>query len=138
VYESLMPAKPKESPLPPEVIAAAGAKSAEEFRRLEPAAFTAWKKRRARDRSLLEEWHTEIRELASKTGIQEAEDDEAKKGAAFARALDRIMKTRAITMEGLAAKVRARERDYTDDEGMEVIILKSLVDDIKAMAGEAS
>ncbi|WP_292156289.1 hypothetical protein [Mesorhizobium sp.] len=43
------------------------------------------------------------------------------------------MNTRAKSLKGLLVKVRAREVDYTDDEALEVEILKSLVADIKGM-----
>ncbi|MER9306794.1 hypothetical protein [Mesorhizobium sp. M0496] len=66
---------------------------------------------------------------------EKAEKKEAKRAAACVRARGRVMKTRAKSLEGLAAKVRVRDRDYTDDEDLEIEILKSLVDDIKAIQG---
>jgi hypothetical protein len=48
------------------------------------------------------------------------------------------MKTRAKSLTGLLVKVRVRARWNTDDEASEATILKSLVADIKAMAGDAS
>ncbi|MER9298771.1 hypothetical protein NKI38_20090 [Mesorhizobium sp. M0621] len=70
--------------------------------------------------------------------VRKAEKKEAKKAAAAVRAFDRVMKTRASSLEGLLAKVKVRRRWNTDDEASEVQILKSLVADIRAIAGDAS
>ncbi|MER8489346.1 hypothetical protein NKH53_13845 [Mesorhizobium australicum] len=70
--------------------------------------------------------------------VRKAEKKEAKKAAAVARVFDRVMKTRAKSLEGLLAKVKVRRRWNTDDEASEVQILKSLVADVKAIAGGAS
>ncbi|RWQ54325.1 hypothetical protein [Mesorhizobium sp.] len=67
-----------------------------------------------------------------------AEKKEAKQAAATVRARDRVMRTRAKSLEGLAVKVRVRDRDYTDAEDLEIEILKSIVADIKAIVGAAS
>ncbi|MGY2995832.1 hypothetical protein [Mesorhizobium sp. URHB0026] len=82
----------------------------------------------------------EIEEALDRLGarVRKAEKKEAKKAAAVARAFDRVMKTRAKSLEGLLAKVKVRRRWNTDDEASEVQILKSLVADIKAMAGGVS
>ncbi|TPI15758.1 hypothetical protein FJW06_05380 [Mesorhizobium sp. B4-1-3] len=64
---------------------------------------------------------------------EKAEEKEVETAAAFARARDRLMNTRAKSLKGLLVKVRAREVDYSDDEALEVEILKSLVADLKAM-----
>ncbi|PSJ57404.1 hypothetical protein [Pseudaminobacter soli (ex Li et al. 2025)] len=52
------------------------------------------------------------------------------------RLFDKIMSTRATTLAGLLVKVRVRDRWATDDEHTEITILKSLVADLKAIAGE--
>ncbi|ESZ68182.1 hypothetical protein X727_23175 [Mesorhizobium sp. L103C119B0] len=67
--------------------------------------------------------------------VRKAEKMEAKKAAAVARAFDRVMKTQAKSLEGLRAKVKVRRLWNTDEEASELQILKSLVDDIKAMGG---
>ncbi|RWM76494.1 MAG: hypothetical protein EOR81_22855 [Mesorhizobium sp.] len=77
----------------------------------------------------------EGKELRVRSSREKAEKREAKKAAAFVRARRRVMKTRARSLEGLAVKVRVRERDYTDAEDLEIEILESLVADIKAMSG---
>jgi predicted nucleic acid-binding Zn-ribbon protein len=100
------------------------------------AASDRWNEATDRTEALEAELEETISRLRSR--LAKAEKKEEKKAAAFARALDRIMKTRAKSLEGLLVKVRARERDYTDDEDLEVEILKSLVDDIKAITGAAS
>ena len=66
--------------------------------------------------------------------IRKAEEKEAKKAAATARAFNRVMNTRAKSLEGLLAKVKVRRRWNIDDEASELQILKSLVADIKAMS----
>ncbi|MER9972023.1 hypothetical protein [Mesorhizobium sp. M0060] len=65
--------------------------------------------------------------------VRKAEEKEAKKAAATARAFDRVMHTRARSLAGLLAKVRVRTLWNTDDEESEITILKSLVADIEAM-----
>ncbi|MER9167318.1 hypothetical protein NKI12_08025 [Mesorhizobium australicum] len=70
--------------------------------------------------------------------VRKAEKKEAKKAAAVARAFDRVMKTRARSLEGLLAKVKVRRRWNTDDEASEVHILESLVADLETMAGGVS
>jgi chromosome segregation ATPase len=52
------------------------------------------------------------------------------------RLFDKIMSTRATTLAGLLVKVRVRDRWATDDEATEITILKSLIADLKAIAGE--
>ncbi|PSJ55785.1 hypothetical protein [Pseudaminobacter soli (ex Li et al. 2025)] len=52
------------------------------------------------------------------------------------RLFDKIMNMRATTLAGMMVKVRVRDRWNTDDEKTEITILKSLVADIKAIAGE--
>ncbi|MER8581730.1 hypothetical protein NKG95_24075 [Mesorhizobium sp. M1423] len=101
------------------------------------AASDRWNEATDRTAKLEEELEEAIKRLRSRlmSRIAKAEKKEEKRAAAFGRALDKVMKTRAKTIEGLAVKVRVRERDYTDDENLEIVILKSLVDDIKAMAG---
>ncbi|MER9596704.1 hypothetical protein [Mesorhizobium sp. M0244] len=91
-----------------------------------------WNAATDRTAKLEDELEEAINRLRSR--IAKAEKKEEKRAAAFARALDKVMKTRAKTIEGLAVKVRVRERDFADDEKLEISILKSLVDDIKAMA----
>ncbi|RWM21747.1 MAG: hypothetical protein EOR73_10055 [Mesorhizobium sp.] len=104
------------------------------------AASDRWNAATDRTAKLDEELEERIRSLRSrlKSRLAKAEKKEEKRAAAFARAFDKVMKTQAKTVEGLAAKVRVRERDYCDDEDLEISILKSLVDDIKAMADETS
>ncbi|RWC04304.1 MAG: hypothetical protein EOQ56_04810 [Mesorhizobium sp.] len=68
--------------------------------------------------------------------VRKAEEREAKRAAATARAFDRVMRTRAKSLAGLLAKVRVRARWNTDDEESEITILHSLVADIEAMAGD--
>jgi predicted nucleic acid-binding Zn-ribbon protein len=99
------------------------------------AASDRWNAATDRTEALEEELEATISRLRSR--LAKAEKKEEKKSQAFARALDRIIKTRAKSLEGLLVKVRVRERDYTDDEDLEVEILKSLVDDIKAMSSRA-
>lgn len=100
------------------------------------AASDRWNAATDRTQALEQELEEAISRLRLR--IAKAEKKEEKKSEVFARALRRIMKTRAKSLEGLAVKVRARERDYTDDEGLEIEILESVVADIKAMAGGAS
>ncbi|MDX8480450.1 hypothetical protein RFN28_18560 [Mesorhizobium sp. VK24D] len=69
----------------------------------------------------------------AKVRREKAEAKEEKRAEAFGRARDRLMNTRAKSLKGLLAKVRAREVDYCDDEVLEIEFLKSLVADIKAM-----
>ncbi|MBZ9985270.1 MULTISPECIES: hypothetical protein [unclassified Mesorhizobium] len=101
------------------------------------AASDRWNKATDRTAAVEEKFEKAIDRLKSRlmSRIAKAEKKEEKRAVAFGRALDKVMKTRAKTIEGLAAKVRVRERDYTDAEDIEIEILKSLVDDIKAMAG---
>ncbi|MER9870836.1 hypothetical protein NKJ35_27285 [Mesorhizobium sp. M0136] len=94
-----------------------------------------WNAATHRTAKLEDEFEVAVKRLRSR--IAKAEKKEENRAAAFSRALDKVMKTRAKTIEGLAAKVRVRERDYCDDEDLEITILRSLVDDIKAMADGA-
>jgi chromosome segregation ATPase len=50
------------------------------------------------------------------------------------RLFDKIMATRAKSLDGMLAKVRVRKRWNTDDETSEIAILKSLVKDLQRMA----
>ncbi|TIO36544.1 hypothetical protein [Mesorhizobium sp.] len=95
------------------------------------AASDRWNRATSRTAELEDELDEAIVRLRSR--LAKAEQKEEKKAAAFGRAFAKVMKTRAKTIEGLSAKVRVRERDYTDDEDREITILKSLVDDIKAI-----
>ncbi|RWO94571.1 MAG: hypothetical protein EOQ98_30365 [Mesorhizobium sp.] len=103
------------------------------------AASDRWNAASDRTGKLAAELDERLRSLKSRliSRIAKAEKKEEKRAAAFGRAFDRVMKTRARTIDGLAAKVRVRERDYTDDEAREITILNSLVEDIKAMTGGA-
>ncbi|MER9634256.1 hypothetical protein [Mesorhizobium sp. M0228] len=100
------------------------------------AASDRWNAATDRTAKLEEELEERLRSLRSRlmSRIAKAEKKEENRAAAFSRALDKVMKTRAKTIEGLAVKVRVRERDYCDDEDLEITILRSLVDDIKAMS----
>ncbi|MER9278764.1 hypothetical protein [Mesorhizobium sp. M0522] len=95
------------------------------------AASDRWNEATARTAELEEE------ELRIRSRRAKAEKKEEKRAEAFVRARDRIMNTRARSLEGLAVKMRARERDYTDAKDLEIEILKSLVDDIKVMTDKA-
>ncbi|PAP99502.1 hypothetical protein LRP31_06695 [Mesorhizobium mediterraneum] len=101
------------------------------------AASDRWNAATDRTEKLEAELDERLRSLKSRliSRIEKAEKKEEKRAAAFGRAFDRVMKTRARTIEGLAVKVRVRERDYTDDEESEIAILNSLVDDIKSLTG---
>lgn len=64
---------------------------------------------------------------------ERAEKKEDKRSEAFVRVRDRVLETRAKSLDGLMVKVRVRELDYCDDPDLEVDFLKSLVEDIKAI-----
>ncbi|RUV63193.1 MULTISPECIES: hypothetical protein [unclassified Mesorhizobium] len=98
------------------------------------AAFNAADDRRKDATARTAELEEEVDRLMSL--VRKAEDKEANKAAATARAFDRVMQTRAKSFAGLLAKVRVRARWNTDDEESEITILKSLVADIEAMGGD--
>ncbi|MER9875243.1 hypothetical protein [Mesorhizobium sp. M0195] len=100
------------------------------------AASDLWNEATHRTAKLEDQLEEAIKRLRSRLmpRIAKAEKKEEKRAAAFGRALDKVMKTKANTIEGLAVKVRVRERDYTDDEDLEITILRSLIDDIRAMS----
>lgn len=50
------------------------------------------------------------------------------------RLFQKIMTTRASSLEGMSAKARVRERWNTDQEASEITILKSLIADVRAIA----
>jgi len=96
------------------------------------AEFKAADDRRRNATAKTAELEAELDRLGSR--IRKAEKKEAKKAAATARAFNRVMNTRAKSLEGLLAKVKVRRRWNIDDEASELQILKSLVADIKAMS----
>jgi chromosome segregation ATPase len=51
-----------------------------------------------------------------------------------ARLLEKVMATRAKSLEGMLVKARVRERYNCDDEAREGMILDSIVKDLKRMA----
>ncbi|WP_167313551.1 hypothetical protein [Mesorhizobium opportunistum] len=96
------------------------------------AEFNAADARRQRATTRTAELEADADRLQARIG--KAEKKEAKKAAATAHAFQRVMRTRAQSLEGLLAKVRVRRLWNTDDEVSEIMILKSLVDDIVAQA----
>ncbi|TPN45325.1 hypothetical protein FJ976_24125 [Mesorhizobium sp. B1-1-9] len=100
------------------------------------AAFNAADKRRQKATTRTADLEAELDRLNAR--IRKAEKKEARKAAATAEAFNRVMKTRAKSVAGLLAKVKVRRRWNTDDEASEAIILKSLVADIRAIAGATS
>jgi len=96
------------------------------------AEFKAADDRRRNATARTAEIEAELDRLGSR--IRKAEKKETTKAAATARAFNRVMNTRAKSLEGLLAKVKVRRRWNMDDEASEVQILKSLVADIKAMS----
>lgn len=69
---------------------------------------------------------------------ERAEEAEQSDADAVTDLFGLIMNTRATTLDGILAKVRARDRWNTDDEKSEVAILQSLVADLEAIAEEQS
>src|SRR5947208_9123170 len=88
------------------------------------AEFKAADDRRRNATARTAEIEAELDRLGSR--IRKAEKKEAKKAAATARAFNRVMNTRAKSLEGLLAKVKVRRRWNIDDEASELQILKSL------------
>ena len=88
------------------------------------AKFKAADDRRRNATARTAELEAELDRLGSR--IRKAEKKEAKKAAATARAFNRVMNTRAKSLEGLLAKVKVRRPWNTDDEASEVQILKAL------------
>ncbi|MER8396027.1 hypothetical protein NKH10_30020 [Mesorhizobium sp. M1340] len=99
------------------------------------AKFNAADDRRKQATATTAELEEELDRLMSL--VRKAEEKEAKKAAATARAFDRVMEARARSLAGLLVKVRVRKRWNTDDEESEITILKSLVADIEAMTTTA-
>ena len=65
--------------------------------------------------------------------MRKAERKEDRRTQEGARLFNKVMETRADSLEGMFAKVRVRERWNTDEETSEIAILKSLIADMKAM-----
>jgi hypothetical protein len=66
--------------------------------------------------------------------IDKAEAKQVKRTAKTSRLLDRIMAMRARSVEGMAAKARARKLWNNDDWQTENMILNSIVEDLNGLA----
>ncbi|SFJ57329.1 hypothetical protein [Aerobium aerolatum] len=66
--------------------------------------------------------------------MRKAERKEGRRTQEGARLFNKVMETRADSLEGMFAKVRVRERWNTDEEASEIATLKSLIADLRALA----
>lgn len=95
------------------------------------AEFNANSEREAQAGDKVAELEAEFDRLRKR--MRKAERRENRRTQEGARLFNKVMETRADSLEGMFAKVRVREWWNTDEEISEITILKSLIADMKAM-----